>query len=46
MSTEFNVTGDIILELEEAQKLETSAEDSGVYSITRDFGGVYSIICC
>lgn len=46
MSTKKNETGDLLLELAEAEKLERKAENNGPYSITYDYGGSHTIICC
>ncbi len=41
-----NITGDLLKELEEAQKLDLDSADAGPYSITYEYGGYLSIICC
>lgn len=46
MNTELEAVEDLLLELQEAEKIDVAAEDRGTYSITYDFGGVYSILCC
>ncbi len=46
MSTKKNETGDLLLELAEAAKLERKTEDNGPYSITYDFGEWMTVICC
>ncbi len=46
MNTELNVTNDLLLELQEAEKVNMAVTDEGTYSITVDFGGLYSVICC
>ena len=46
MSTEKQVTGDIFAELEELKKVDVNPEDEGTYSITNDYGGFFSLICC
>ncbi|MDE6950376.1 MAG: hypothetical protein K2P64_05595 [Lachnospiraceae bacterium] len=46
MNTELKAEKNLLLELEEAEKVNMTAEDNGTYSITVDFGGYYTIICC
>lgn len=46
MYTELKMEKSLLLELEEAEKVNMAAEDSGTYSITVDFGGYFTIICC
>lgn len=46
MKEERNAAGDIFMELEEIQKMDITPSESGPYSITVDFGGFLSIICC
>lgn len=46
MSTELRVEKDLLLELEEAEKVTMATADGGTYSVTAAFGGYYSIICC
>lgn len=46
MNTELKVEKNLLLELEEAEKVNMAIADDGTYSITVDFGGIYSIICC
>lgn len=46
MNTELKMEKGLLLELEEAEKVNMAAEDSGTYSVTVDFGGIFSIICC
>lgn len=45
MNTEFKATENLLMELQEAEKVEVT-EDNGTYSVTYDFGGIMSIICC
>lgn len=46
MNAELKIEEGLLLELEEAEKVNMAAEDSGTYSVTVDFGGIFSIICC
>lgn len=46
MNTELKMEKGLLLELEEAEKVNMAAEDNGTYSVTVDFGGIFSIICC
>lgn len=46
MNTELKVEKDLLLELQEAEKVNMAAVDDGTYSITVAYGGLYSIICC
>lgn len=46
MNTELKVAENLLLELQEAEQVDVTAEDESTYSITYAFGGVYSIICC
>lgn len=46
MSKELKADKNLLLELEEAEKADMTIEDSGTYSVTVDFGGYYTIICC
>lgn len=46
MSNELKAEKNLLLELEEAEKVNMTVKDSGTYSITVDFGGLYSVICC
>lgn len=46
MSTELKVEKDLLLELQEAEKVNMVAEDGVTYSITVAYGGLYTIICC
>ena len=46
MSTEKNVTGDIMMELEELKKVDVKPEEAGPYSITYDYGAAYTLLCC
>ena len=45
MNSELKVTENLIMELQEAEQVEVEA-DSGTYSVTYEFGGIMSIICC
>lgn len=46
MNTELKVEKNLLLELQEAEKVDMVAEDNEVYSITKGFGGLYTLICC
>ncbi len=46
MNTELKATENLLRELQEAEMVDVVAEDSGTYSVTVDFGGIMSIICC
>ena len=46
MNTELKAEKNLLLELEEAEKVDMKAEDSGTYSVTVDFGGYFTVICC
>lgn len=46
MNNGLNAEKNLLLELEEAEKVDMTVGDNGTYSITVDFGGLYSIICC
>lgn len=46
MSTKKNETGDLLLELAEAEKLERKVENDGPNSVTYDYGGWMTVICC
>lgn len=46
MKTELKIEEDLLLELQEAEKVNMATADSGTYSITVAYGGIYSIICC
>lgn len=45
MNTELRAEKNLLLELEEAEKVNMSVEDNGTYSVTVDFGGLFSVIC-
>lgn len=46
MSNELKAEKNLLLELEEAEKVDITIMDSGTYSVTVDFGGLFSVICC
>lgn len=46
MNAGLKVEKDLLLELQEAEKVNMAAADGGTYSVTVDFGGILSIICC
>lgn len=46
MKNELNVEKSLLLELEEAEKVNMKGQDEVTYTVTYDFGGIYSIICC
>jgi hypothetical protein len=46
MKNENEVTGNLFLELEEADKIGIEKEETGPYSITVDYGTVLTIFCC
>lgn len=46
MNKELKMEKDLLLELEEAEKVNMAAVDSGTYSVTVAYGGILSIICC
>ena len=46
MEKELSVIGDILLELREAEQLESSVDEGTPLSLTRDAGGYLTIICC
>lgn len=46
MNNNVQVTGDLLMELEELKKVDVKPDAEGPYSITFDYGGVLSIICC
>lgn len=46
MSNELKAEKNLLLELEEAEKVNMAIEDSGTYSVTVDFGGLFTVICC
>lgn len=46
MNTKLNAEKNLLLELQEAEKVNMVVEDNTTYSVTYDFGGIYSIICC
>lgn len=45
MSTELKAVENLLMELQEAEMIDVT-EDGGTYSVTVDFGGIMSIICC
>ena len=46
MENKKEVIGDILIELEEADKLNVPLEDEGTYSITIDYGSFFTLLCC
>lgn len=46
MNRELKVDKDMLLELREAEKVSRKAEEAVTYTVTYDYGGVLSIICC
>lgn len=46
MNTELKMTENLLTELKEAEKVDIKAVDNGTYSVTVEFGGFLSIICC
>ena len=46
MNTELKTDKNLLLELQEAEKVNVALEDNITYSVTYDFGGILSIICC
>ena len=46
MTTQKQVTGDIMFELEELKRVDTNENESGPYSLTYAYGPVLTILCC
>ena len=46
MEEQINVVGNLILELEEAKELESISDGTVPLSITQNYGGLYTILCC
>ena len=46
MEEKRTVAGDILLELKEADELTYDMEEASPMSITRDFGGFFTLLCC
>ena len=46
MEGEKFVTGDILLELKEAEELDCIFEESTSLPVTKDAGSFFSLICC
>ncbi len=46
MNMELKIEQSLLSELEEAEKVDMETEDGVTYSVTYDFGGYLSIICC
>lgn len=46
MNNELKTEKNLLLELEEAEKVDMALEDSVTNTVTYDYGGVLSIICC
>lgn len=46
MKKENNVIGDLLLELEETNKVSSMPEEEGTYSITVDYGQCFTLFCC
>jgi hypothetical protein len=46
MNTDLKVEKDLLLELQEAEKVNMATADGGTYSVTVAYGGLFSIICC
>lgn len=46
MEKEVCVIGDLLLELREAEQLECCLEEATPLSLTRDQGGILTLICC
>ena len=46
MKEQVFVEGDFNLELEEAKALDAIVDETTPLSITKKYGGVYTILCC
>lgn len=46
MKEQVTVEGNFMLELEEAKALDAISDETTPLSITKDFGGLYTILCC
>lgn len=46
MKEQVAVEGDFSLELKEAKALDAISEEATPLSITKNYGGVYTILCC
>lgn len=46
MNTELKVEKGLLLELQEAEKVDMATADGETYSITVAYGGYFTIICC
>lgn len=46
MKNEYEAIGDLLLELEETDRVGMVAEEEGTYSITVDYGAVFTLLCC
>lgn len=46
MTEQVDVAGNLMLELEEAKTLDTISDETTPLSITKDYGGLYTILCC
>lgn len=46
MNTELRADKDLLTEIQEADKVSRKAEEAVTYTVTYDYGGFLSIICC
>lgn len=46
MNNELKTEKSLLLELEEAEKINMAVEEGVTYTVTYDYGGLFSIICC
>lgn len=46
MKNENEVIGNLLLELEETDKVAIMPEEEGTYSITVPYGSLFTLLCC
>lgn len=46
MKNENEIIGNLLVELEETDKVSIMPEEEGTYSITANYGSVYTLLCC
>lgn len=46
MKNENEAIGNLLLELEETEKVSIVSKDEGTYSITYDYGAFITLLCC
>ena len=46
MKNEYEAIGNLLFELEEAEKTAINSADEGTYSIAYDYGAAFTLQCC